>query len=315
MSDRDRRVRAEWGQIQSAGRDLEALADLLGLEREDLESQLEPLKLSVEEGCLEYKRNVLNSVFRELENERFKSLSSETLDRISRDLGIIVYVTTIQRLLADGQLPLRDHQARQGDDQPAEEESTPSLDVKEIIADVQQRVKDDPDLRTNQPIKNVLMQLSRYSKEVNDFRELTARIPREKAAAVGANFQKTTDEIFASIRKNYEQYLADEQAALPKEPQNILMRIDLKTMVPVYQRQARETSTVRSSLGYARNEQSGTRGLLIEIAGRHPEFDRLIEEEGARYEQMGGTPALAGEIARAMTAEISKRIQREIEYF
>jgi len=313
MDDRERRVRADWSEIQSAGRDLEGLAEALGLGREELEDQLEPLKLSVEGGCLEYKLSLLNSVFRELENERYRSLGSAALDSISKRLGVLVYVTIIQRLLADGHLPLRDHQAQADDSSPKDEEST--TDVKEIIADVQERVKEDPSLRMNQPIKNILMQLNRYSKELNEFRELTARIPKDKAAAVGQNFMRTTSEIFTSIRKNYDQLLSEEQEAMPKEPQNILLRIDLKSLSPLYARQAREFSAARSDLGFARGQQSGTRELLIEVASKHETFAKLIEDEGGKYEALGGTSGVSIEISRAMNSEISKRIRREIEYF
>ncbi|MEE8440849.1 MAG: hypothetical protein V3S41_03940, partial [Spirochaetia bacterium] len=271
------------------------------------------LKLSVENGCLEYKLSLVNSIFRQLQNERYKSLPAATLDSISRDLGIIVYVATIQRLLAEGHLPLRAHQK-----QPDEESATGDLantEVKEIISEIQQRVKDDPDLRTKQPVKNILMQLSRYNKEMNEFRELTARIPKDKAPAVAVNFRKTTDEIYASIRRNYEQLLADEQAAVPKEPQHILMRIDLKSMAPVYQRQAKEAAAVRSALHLAREEQYGTRESIIKQADRHGDFEKLIDAEQRRYEELGGTSAVAREIAKAFRSEISKRIQREIEYY
>ena len=314
MSDRERRIRAEWGLITGAGSDLEKVAKTLELDRGDLEAQLEPLKLSVEDGCLEYKLSLVNSIFRQLENERYKSLPAATLDTISRDLGIVVYVATIQRLLAEGQLPLRNRQSKPSDEAPAAGDLA-TTDVKEIISEIQQRVEEDSDLRKKQPVKNILMQLSRYTKEMNEFRELTSRIPKDKAAAVAVNFRKTTDEIFASIRRNYEQLLADEQAAVPKEPQNILLRIDLKSMAPVYVRQAKEAAAVRSAIHFARDEQFGTRELLIELADRHGDFEKLVDTEQRRYEELGGTPAIAGEIAKAFRSEIEKRIQREIEYY
>jgi len=314
MSDRERRIRADWAAIQGTGRDLEKLAALLQLDRDALQAQVEPLKLSVENGCLEYKRSVLNRVFRELENERYKSLPAATLDAISSDLGVLVYVASIQRLIADGQLRLSVQPPRPDEDQPRPPDGS-TADVKEIIAEIQQRVKDEPDLRTRQPVKNILMQLSRYTREMNEFKELTSRIPKDKAGGVAANFRKTTDEIFASIRRNYDQLLSEEQQAVPKVPQNILQRIDLKSLSPIYLRQARESAAVRSTLAHAREEQYGTREILIELSGRHAESEKLVTLEGRRYQELGGTPTVAREIAKAFNSEISKRIQREIEYY
>ena len=90
MSDLARRVRADWVVLQEAGRDLERIAELLGLRREDLEAQMEPIMLSVEDGCLEYKQSLINSVFRQLANERYRSLPAATLEAIARDLGVLV---------------------------------------------------------------------------------------------------------------------------------------------------------------------------------------------------------------------------------
>ncbi len=313
MSDRTRRIRADWVVLQETGRDLEQLAELLGLGREELEAQIEPIKLSVEEGCLEYKQAVVNRLFRELENERYRSLSAAALAGIASDLAVLIYVTTIQRLLADGQLPLRVQQQREKEAEP--EEKSAQRDIKEIIAEVEQRVKENPELRTRQPIKNILMQLNRYSKELNEFRELTERIPKEKAQAVAVNFRKITEEIYASIRRNHDLFVAEEQAAMPKKPQNVLLRIDLKSLSRVYTEQGRRASAVRSTVLFTRDEQYGTRELLIEAAGEHRHFDKLIVAERTRYRELGGTETVAREIAKAFAAEISRRIQREIEYY
>ena len=226
-------------------------------------------------------------------------------------------MATIQRLLADGLLPLRPRQAK-GEDEasaPDEPDQEEQADVKEIIAEVQERVKREPSLRTRQPVKNILMQLTRYSRELQDFRDLTERIPREKAPAVAVNFRKTTEEIYASIRRNYEQFVEEEQDAVPKEPHNILLRIDVKSLSRLYGEQAREASGVRSTVLYTRDEQYGTRELLIGLADQHGRFNRMVEAERARYTVLGGTPAVAREIAKAFGAEIGKRIQREIEYY
>jgi len=161
----------------------------------------------------------------------------------------------------------------------------------------------------------VLMQLSRYTIEMTEFREFTSRIPKEKAAAVAVNFRKTTDEIFASIRRNYEQLLSEEQSAVTKTPANILLRIDLKSVAAIYQRQAREAASVRTALNFARDEQFGTREVLIELAGRHADFEKLVEAEQLRYQELGGTANVAREIAKTFSSEIGKRIMKEVEYY
>lgn len=310
MSDRERRIRVDWQQVKAAGKDLEARAETLELEREDLEEQLEPLRLSVEEGIIEYKRGLLAPVFRQLDDARYRSLSTTSIAALAKKLGVFVYIAMLQKLIADGVYPPRDRQAKiDGTNEQ------PETDVKEIIAEIQERVKNEPGLKTRQPAKNILMQLSRYSRELESFKEFTTRAPKEQATAAAANFRVTTEEIFTSIRRNYDQLLADGKSAIKTEPGNILLTVDLKSLSALYASQAEQASAIRSVVEFAREEQYGTRELLIEMADKKESLDQLIRNESEKYRALGLREERAREIARSFVAEISRRVEREIEYY
>ena len=310
MGDRSRRARADWTTFEAAGRDLEARARALGLEREELAAQIEPLELAVEGGCLEYKRQALRTAFRAIEEARYRSLPSAQIAALARQFGVYAYVATIQRLMADGTIQIRDHQPSG----PAEAASEPELDVKRIIAEIQERVKSDPALRVRQPVKNILMQLSRYTRELEQFKEITARTPAEKRGGIAENFRRTTEEIFASIRRNYEQLLREERAA-PSGPRHILLRIPVKPLAGLYLKQARAAMEVRSGLIFAREEQQGTREMLLTLADHREQMIAMVDEEEASYLQLSGTKGLAQQMARAFAQELAKRIERETEVY
>lgn len=310
MGDQSRRTRADWTAFEAAGHDLEARAEALGLERDEIAAQVEPLELAVERGCLEYKRQILNSAFRVIEEARYRSLSSAQIAALARQFGVYAYVTTLQRLMADGTIQIRDHH-------PSEhtmEASDPEIDVRKIIAEIQERVKSDPTLRMRQPVKNILMQLSRYTRELDQFKEITARTPVEKRGGIGENFRRTTEEIFSSIRRNYDQLQREERAA-PAGPRHILLRIPVKPLAGLYLKQARAAMEVRSGLMYAREEQQGTREKILALADHREPMLAMVDEEDRAYLQLSGTKGLAQQMARAFAQELAKRIERETEVY
>lgn len=314
MSDQSRRARAEWTAFDASGRDLEARADALGLEREDLAAQVEPLELAVEGGILEYKRTLVNEAFRAIEQARYRSLTGAQILGIAKQFGICAYVATVQRFMADGTVPLRAHRPKADEAEPSEAEEA-ETDVKQIIAEIQERVQKEPELRTRQPVKNILMQLSRYSRELEGFKEVTARTPPDKRGNIAKGFRETTEEIFQSIRRNYRELEQEERRAIPTQPQNILLRIPLDKLSGLFLKQSRAAVEVRSGLLFAHEEQYQTRELLLSLADYHERMLAMIDEEEQRYRELAGTDRLAITAARTFASEVEKRIERETEVY
>lgn len=311
MSDQNRRARADWTQFEAAGRDLEARAEALGLEREDLAEEIEPLRLAIEGGSIEYKRNLVDAAFRAMEEARYRSLTGKQITGIANQFGKLAFVCTVQRQIADGTIVLRDKPRSEGEHYEPE----PQTDVKQIIAEVQERVKKEPQIRTRQPVKNILMQLSRYSRELEQFKDVTASTPQDTRAGMAENFKRTSEEIFASIRRNYEQLVQEERSAVARQPQHILLRVPIKELSGLFLRQARAAVEIRSGLLFARDEQSGMRERLLELAARHEQVRHLIDEEERGYQDISGTPRIAIEVARSFARELEKRFERETEVY
>lgn len=324
MSDQNRRVRADWAQFEAAGRDLERRAEALGLEREHLAGEIEPLGLAIEGGLPEYKSTRLTEAFRVLADARYRSLTSAQILDVARSFALFAYVVTIQRLICDGTLKVREHPPRDrrdgaGDMEAVVEEAAPEphseVDVKRIIAEIQELVQTDPDARMRQPVKNILMQLSRYRRELEQVKEITARTTPDKRGPIAENFKRTSGEIFASIRRNYEQLGLAEREAVRVEPKNVLLRVEIKELVPLVNRQIRTAVETRSILLHARDEQYGTRETLLALADRREETLATIAEEQAIYARIAGTDRLVRHVARAFALEVARRIERETEIY
>lgn len=310
-SEQNRRAKGDWAAFEAGGRDLEARAETVHLEREDLALQVEPLQLAVEEGVTEYKKKLADEAFRALEDARFRSLTSVQILGIAKVFALYSYICTVQRQLADGTIVIRDHQSSSAESFEPEAET----DVKKIISEIQERVVKEPELRMQQPVKNILMQLSRYSRELEKFKEVTARTPADKRAPIAANFKKSSEEIFTSIRKNYDQLEQEERDARPTQPQHILLKLPVKELSGLFLAQARQAMEARSLVLYAKEEQTGTREMLLEVAERHESFIRQITDESAAYLKLGQTEAIARRVSRSFAQELVKRIEREIEVY
>ncbi|TVQ20347.1 MAG: hypothetical protein EA382_15290 [Spirochaetaceae bacterium] len=313
MADASGRVRGDWTQFESAGANLEKRADAIGLSREALQAEIEPIELAAERGCVEYKRRVADEAFRLLDDARYRSLNAQQMGRIAERFAILSYVNTVQRYIATGDIRVRAPAAQT--EEPVVIDPDREIDVKSIIADIQTRVKEDAALRNRQQVKNILLGLTRYNREMEQLKEVTARTPQDKRGPIVANFRRTTDEIFAAIRKNYADMEREDAEASRAAPRHILQRIPIDTLSGHYLKQARQAMEVRSGVLHARDEGYGTREALIALSEHHDAYIKLVEEEFARYREMGGTDRVAFEIALSFAAEIRKRIERETEVY
>ena len=313
MADASGRVRGDWTLFESAGADLEKRAQTIGLSREQLQAEIEPIELAAERGCVEYKRRVADDAFRLLDGARYRSLSAQQMGAIAERFAILAYVNTIQRYIASGEIRVSAPASQP--DEPVVIEPDAEIDVKTIIADIQARVTEDAAVRNRQQVKNILLGLTRYNREMEQLKEVTARTPQDKRGPIVANFRRTTDEIFATIRKNYADLEREDAEASRAAPRHILQRLPIDTLSGHFLKQAKQAMEVRSGVLHARDEGYGTREALIALSERHDAYVGLIEEEFTRYRDMGGTNRVAFEIALSFAAELRKRIERETEVY
>lgn len=309
MSDIARRVRGDWATIRAAAKRADDAAEALGLERDELISQIEPLRLSMEEGAVEYKRAQLDHAFHTLDSARFKNLDAKALQAIESRFARVIYVAMVQRLFADRTLHPR---LVKPEDPTPEVDLTP--DVNSIIKEMQERVREHPEARNDQPVKNILMLLARYSKELAELKEFSGRASKTAAAAYATNFKKSSQEIFDSIKRNYAEIQARERSEASGGPSHVMLRFELEPLIPVLLTQAEFCSAMRSTVAEVRETQYGIREALVEQTGKQAQATELLERERAANLTITGSQDTARELAAAFAHEVARITERDTSW-
>jgi hypothetical protein len=275
MVELEKRISGDWIELKEKANNFHDLLDALGVPSYELAATAAKLRLSVEQGIVEFKRSMLSPVLVALETVRYKSLAAEELAAQEKSLAALLLVILIQRLVCTEALPLS---------RPREEKHSldvEALQVSAILADVNSRVTSNTALRSNPAIKNILMQVQRYNNENRKMRELLPTIKQEMRRSFVANFSRTFEEIVGSIRRNYAVILQEQLDAenVPREGFSLSL-MPLKEFAPLMASQAREIARIRSTLGHARDEKYKTREVLVRLYDGRQAVLKLIEEEG-----------------------------------
>jgi hypothetical protein len=274
MVELEKRISGDWIELKEAAGDLRQLLEFLALPPGDLAQAAARLRLSVEQGIIEYKRTCLSPILVALETARYKSLAVEEILAQEKSLSLLLYTVLVQRLIAMEQIPL----TRRTEDRRSF--GVESMQVNVILADLKTRVKINPGLRSDPAFKNVLMQVQLYNRENQKMRELLPTIKPEMQTSFLANFTHTFDDIIGSIRRNYQSILvAEAEARRAKQEGFSLAAMPLRELAPFLTNQARELARMRSTLAFSREEKYKTREILVRLYESRHDILRLVEDE------------------------------------
>ena len=311
-----KKIVADWYDIREVLDDVHLLEDAFDFSMQEMKAITEGLRLSVEGGITEYKGKLLAGTYAFLESLEYDSRGFDTLVKRGRELSTIAYISLLQRLIAKGSIKIKDPNIEALEEMAKDSEE----DVKAIMAEVQKRIKEDPAMRHHPSVKNILMQMSIYRRELEKMQNLVKNIPQEKKAAFLANFKNTFAEITDRIRENYREIEKEEEREAAKDIPSThpLKKVDLKSLVKLFGQQGEEFHAIHSTLLFAGEERYKTRDILNTVSERKERTLLLVSTEQRRYaeletsEQNGKTNTSKGiGIAKAFSAEIIKILNRQ----
>ena len=281
MAELEKRISGDWFELREKAGDFHALLDALPLSPSQLRDSATTLRLSVEQGIIEFKRSMLSPVLVALETARYKALDGEEMIEQEGSLTALLFAIMVQRLLAVDLLP----RARPREE--ARQIATDTLEVGVIVEAVKTKIKANPGLRANPAIKNILVQVQVYNKENKKMRELLPMIKPEMRASFLANFSRTFGGIVGSIRRHYAAFLQEEAAASKSRHVGFSLAVlPLKDLAPLLATQAREIARIRSTLAHAREEKYRTREVLVRLYDSRHQVLTLIEDEVKMYRRI-----------------------------
>ncbi len=315
MVELEKRISGDWIDLKEVLGDLLGLVDLLKIPVTELRAVADSLRVSMEQGIVEYKRSTLSPVLAVLETVRYKNLVMEEIAEQEKLLTNLLFVILVQRLLAMEVIPLSRR--------PEEKKDFPvdDMQVNVILSDINARIKSNPALRAHPAVKNILMQVQLHNKENAKLKELLPTIKQEMRASFLRNFITAFSSITTSIRRNYQVLLREEAVEkLPEEEGFSLSILPLKELGPLLTNQAKEFARMRSTLAHAREEKYKTREILVNLYDQRQDAIRMIEQELAVYRSICvGFPRFNQErctlgIADGFRAEIIIVLEKQIKW-
>jgi len=281
MVDLEKRISGDWIELKQKAANYHALFEMLHLSTSRLRDAASKLRLSVEQGIIEFKRSMLSPVLVTLETARYKSLNGDEMTEQEGSLAMLLFTILVQRLLAADLLP----RSRSREEEKGIRED--AMEVTSVVSAIKTKIRADPALRSHPAIKNLLVQVQVYNKESQKMRELLPMIKPEMRASFLANFKRTFDGIVGSIRRNYAVLLQEEAAQSKNRQQDFsLAALPLKDLAPLLATQAREVARIRSTFAHAREEKYKTREVLVRLYDSRHQVLGLIEDELKMYRKI-----------------------------
>ena len=319
MSDLDKRITGDWFEIREAFQDYVTLDQKLRIPDTAIRSHIDKLKFSVEQGIVEYKRSCLAPLYRVLESTKYQSLSAVQIDAQLKEINTLLFIVLVQRLLAEGI-------ARFASRQKASEEGIDpdDLKLKDILEDINKRVKTDATAKNKPAVKMILAQVNRYQKEQQTFKELLTTIKEDNKRAVAASFKKTFSEIIDRIKRNYIEILKGE-APPADDNRSLIEVVPLKKSAPIVTSQAKIVSHIKSALNFVQEEKYKTREILVGLGREREAITELFRKEmdtyQGFYDQLDtarkkdvGQKDFASLISRNLGSEMIRYLEKELGF-
>jgi len=317
VSEREKKIAGDWYEIRSALDDPDTLTDYLGISAPEFHESAEKLRFSIDRGIVEYKTELIHSIMSPLKSLKWDSKAIATLDEVERPAAIAVLTSAVQRLFSLGKMRLYTVRGEvieeESDKKGAENDEAP--DIKTIVADVQDLVKQKPALRANTEVKRIMAQLKYYNTQLEKMRSLEPNIPPEKRTDFRGNFQATFNEIVQKIRSAYQTLLDQEfQENKPPETRPLLKRYDFSGFDHLYRDQVQNAARIYSTIGFAKDERFQMREVLVDLAAGEPYYTGSFTKELELYKRLAPFGEDNLKISRAFSDQLSRYFERYAEW-
>ena len=219
----EKKLSANWRELNEAAGDLYELQDFLAFPADFLKKELAELQADVDNGVVEFKRSGLQSCFELIENLKYDTRGFSGIGHIADLLRYNAYLAFIQKMISSGKIKIRRSKSAMPLEDQARQQARAEydkLELKEIIAAITRKLQNMPQLKADPHVKQILLQVSNYKKELADFQRLAASLPKEKSSGLAVNFKKRVAEITESAAENYRKLMEELEPApeAPAEP-------------------------------------------------------------------------------------------------
>ena len=313
MENLKKEITGNWFDLKNVMEHQVELFDYFEFTHEQLEAVIMQIYEAVEEGILEYKQQIINSVFSLTDSLKYDTASLAKLDGLTSALKSLIFTVLIQRLISRKVIKLKSRNEEKTDDGNKEDQNFTVSDIGDIVKEVQALITKNPKVKTDKNIMNILIQVSRYRTENDSMKKLIKTIPSDKLDNLKANYSQNINKILSSLVTSYNIYLKENTEKEVPKFSNPLEQYDLSIISEVLKKQAEEISAIRSTLDYAARERYRTREILKTIDSRKEKIYKLLDEEKNKYYNLALSDHGSIELSRSLSLEITGILKRELE--
>ena len=313
MDNLQKEITGYWFDLKSVMEHPVEMFDFFDFSAQELESAVSELYSAVEEGIIEYKNNIINSVFNITESLKYDTASLNRLEEAVRALKSLTYIILLQRLISKNTVKLKHRTEKPGEEEDPESPKVSISDIGNIIKEVQELLLKNPGIRSDKNIQNILIQINKYRTENDSMKKLINNIPKDKLENFKANYSKNINTILGSLINSYNQFLKEKEGVPSHKPTNPLELHDLTIVSEILKKQGEEIAELKSTLEYAKKERFQIRDIIIAADSKKSELSGMVVEEKKKYFNMALSEHGARELSRNFALEIIENLKKEIE--
>lgn len=319
------KISGDWFDIRDVALDPVRAALTVALTPLTLRNAAGELRSCVEEGILEYKRDILRRILAPLNSLAHDSRALASVSAGGDLAAAAAWCCLQQRRIALGKVAINPaERSREAGESDEEDEAVPAGDPSaleketgmspaELIEAVGKLLAAEPELKEEQEAKMVILQLKQYRQEMVKLKELLANIPEEKRKPLKENFAYRLKEIINKMTQGYLGLIKKSRSSIEdgkREEQTgpILGRVDgtaLSAMAKRFLQEAELFSRIRSVLLFAVKERYRSRQILMDLQKVGDELLSLVKLEGSDYR----TLAPFGEGAKELSMEMARFVR------
>lgn len=323
MSELNKAISGDWYEIRNALDDPDKLIEYLEISADEFVKAADTLRLSLDEGVVEYKRELLRKTMQPLQSLKWDSKAISNLETEIRSSAISILTPAVQRLFASGSLRLYSLSKNDSDEKTSvqkgakeqKEKAEKQADIKSVVAEVKQLLQDHPELRTHQEFKKITVQLKYYNTELEKMRSLSPNIPPEKAAGFKKNFQNIFQEIAEKIENAYSALLDEVMEKHRPEPNRpLLKRYDFSSIDKILREQIKNAARIYSTIRFADQERYQMREILVDLSEGETHFKSFFSKELEQYKHLAPFNEGQLKISRAFGEQLSRYYERYAEW-
>lgn len=305
MAELNKKIMDSWFEIRSNLENPLKLQDFFALSIEETSEAIEKLHNAVENGIFEYKKNTLTEVFYIIDSLNYSTAALPKLKEAVTNIKCLTYVIIIQRLIVKKLVKIKDREETIHGD---EEKKYTFNEIGEIVKSVQSLVLENPEIKKDKRIHNIITQVSKFNSEVESMNKVLSHVPEEKKQGVKTNYSKSLNEIFSKLLSNYKEVIRDLEKKVPRQ-QHLFNLYDLSIVADGLKKQAEITDRIKTTFLFAEEERFKILDILATLQKFKKEIMQLMENEEKHYYNAAFSESGKRKIKREFCLEIIKILE------